>query len=98
MAGLTLGGVDRLALYGGAATWRKPCAIGADADIPGRNVGGRDRFSEPDIGESHRGPGLDPRARRPITVFHAADSDDFGQSFRAEVGHLFRLMPAGHSD
>jgi hypothetical protein len=28
----------------------------------------------------------------------AADSDDFGQSFRAEVGHLFRLMPAGHSD
>jgi hypothetical protein len=29
---------------------------------------------------------------------HAADSDDFGQSFRAEVGHLFRLMPAGHSD
>jgi len=27
-----------------------------------------------------------------------ADSGDFGQSFRAEVGHLFRLMPAGHSD
>ena len=25
---------------------RKPCAIGADADIPGRDVGGRDRFSE----------------------------------------------------
>lgn len=28
----------------------------------------------------------------------AADSGDFGQSFRAEVGHLFRLMSAGHSD
>jgi hypothetical protein len=27
-----------------------------------------------------------------------ADSDDFGQSFRAEVGHRFRLMSAGHSD
>jgi hypothetical protein len=27
-----------------------------------------------------------------------ANSDDFGQSFRAEVGHLFRLMLAGHSD
>ena len=27
-----------------------------------------------------------------------ADSGDFGRSFRAEVGHLFRLMPAGHSD
>jgi hypothetical protein len=26
------------------------------------------------------------------------DSDDFGQSFRAEVGHRFRLMSAGHSD
>ena len=29
---------------------------------------------------------------------YRADSGDFGQSFRAEVGHLFRLMPAGHSD
>jgi hypothetical protein len=27
-----------------------------------------------------------------------ADSDDFGRSFRAEVGHLFRLMSAGHSN
>jgi hypothetical protein len=27
-----------------------------------------------------------------------ADSNDFGRSFRAEVGHLFRLMSAGHSD
>jgi len=27
-----------------------------------------------------------------------ADSDDFGQLFRTEVGHLFRLMSAGHSD
>jgi hypothetical protein len=29
---------------------------------------------------------------------HLVDSDDFGQSFRAEVGHRFRLMSAGHSD
>jgi hypothetical protein len=27
-----------------------------------------------------------------------ADSDDIGRSFRADVGHLFRLMSAGHSD
>ena len=30
--------------------------------------------------------------------YNTADSDDFGQPFRAEVGHLFRLMSAGHSD
>jgi hypothetical protein len=29
---------------------------------------------------------------------HLVGSDDFGQSFRAEVGHRFRLMSAGHSD
>jgi hypothetical protein len=29
---------------------------------------------------------------------HDADSDDFGRSFRAEVGHLFRLMSAGRSN
>jgi hypothetical protein len=28
----------------------------------------------------------------------AADSDDFGRAFRAEVGHRFRLMSAGRSD
>jgi hypothetical protein len=27
-----------------------------------------------------------------------ADSDDFGRAFRADVGHLFRLNPAGRSD
>jgi hypothetical protein len=32
------------------------------------------------------------------TVRTPADSDDFGRAFRADVGHLFRLMPAGHSD
>jgi len=28
----------------------------------------------------------------------AADSDDFGRAFRADVGHLFRSMSAGRSD
>jgi hypothetical protein len=32
------------------------------------------------------------------TFWAGVDSDDFGQSFRAEVGHRFRLMSAGHSD
>jgi hypothetical protein len=28
----------------------------------------------------------------------SADSDEFGRPFRAEVGHLFRLISAGRSD
>jgi len=27
-----------------------------------------------------------------------ADSDDIGRAFRTDVGHLFRLKSAGHSD
>ena len=46
VAGLALRGVDRFALRGGAAAGRKACAIRADADVPGRDVGGRDRLSE----------------------------------------------------
>jgi hypothetical protein len=38
------------------------------------------------------------RAAEVADRFAGADSDDFGQSFRADVGHLFRLMSAGHSD
>jgi hypothetical protein len=41
---------------------------------------------------------LTPRAVEIFLKGERADSDDFGQSFRAEVGHRFRLMPAGHSD
>ena len=38
VAGLTLGGIDRLALTSRAAARRKPCAVGTDADVPGRDV------------------------------------------------------------
>ncbi len=38
------------------------------------------------------------RAVPPGLVVSDADSDDFGRAFRADVGHLFRLMPAGASD
>jgi hypothetical protein len=46
------------------------------------------------------GPGCAMRLHRGADTGgrNHADSDDFGQSFRAEVGHLFRLMSAGHSD
>ena len=29
---------------------------------------------------------------------HTADSDDIDRAFRTDVGHLFRLKSAGHSD
>jgi hypothetical protein len=44
---------------------------------------------------------MEARRHVPDNAIHkgiAADSDDFGQRFRAEVGHLFRLMSAGHSN
>ncbi|HUC63961.1 MAG TPA: hypothetical protein VMA53_00955 [Stellaceae bacterium] len=44
----------------------------------------------------------EPEGSRPyfgaLLLGYYADSDDFGRAFRADVGHLFRLMPAGHSD
>ena len=43
-------------------------------------------------------PEVEALADRNDAMLPPADSDDFGQSFRAEVGHLFRSMSAGHSD
>jgi len=47
---------------------------------------------------SERDPPVFYDLERLTPVTKAADSDDFGQSFRAEVGHLFRSISAGHSD
>ena len=46
VAGLAFRGVDRFALRGGAAAGRKAGAVRTDADVPGRDVGGRDRLPE----------------------------------------------------
>ena len=46
VAGLALGGVDRFALRSRAAAGRKACAVRTDADVPGRDVGRRDRLAE----------------------------------------------------
>jgi hypothetical protein len=51
-------------------------------------------YGKVEINERDFAPNADSRRSggRPV------DSDDFGQSFGAEVGHRFRLMSAGHSD
>jgi hypothetical protein len=62
---------------------------------PGRN-GERDFHGEKRSNETHAST-TDPDARL-YRKGPGADSDDFGRSFRAEVGHLFRLMSAGYSN
>ena len=46
VTGLALAGVDRLALRRRSAAGRQTGAVGPDADVPGREIGGRDRLAE----------------------------------------------------
>jgi class 3 adenylate cyclase len=67
------------------------------ADVAGYSrLMGKDEEGTHERLKAHLGQLVEPKIKEHRG--RTADSGDFGQSFRAEVGHPFRLMPAGHSD